>query len=51
MNLRTLDKDYDKSENDIKALQSIGQAIGEVLKQLDNDRCKALLSCFLLLIK
>lgn len=25
--LRTLTKDYDKSENDLKALQSVGQVI------------------------
>ncbi len=34
-----LEKAYDKSEDDLKALQSIGQIIGEVLKQLDNDKC------------
>ena len=39
LGLRQLEKDYDKSENDIKALQSVGQIIGEVLKQLDNDKC------------
>ena len=39
LGLRDLDKDFDKSENDIKALQSVGQIIGEVLKQLDNERC------------
>lgn len=27
--LRTLTKDYDKSENDLKALQSVGQVIAE----------------------
>lgn len=37
--LRTLEKDYDKSEDDIKALQSVGQIIGEVLKALDDERC------------
>lgn len=31
-------KDYDKTEDDLKALQSVGQIIGEVLKQLDDDR-------------
>jgi 26S proteasome regulatory subunit T4 len=40
LGLRTLDKEYDKSEDDIKALQSVGQVIGEVLKQLDDERCK-----------
>lgn len=33
-----LDREFDKTEEDIKALQSIGQIIGEVLKQLDNER-------------
>lgn len=40
LGLRALDKDYDKSENDIKALQSVGQIIGEVLKAKDADHCK-----------
>ncbi|KAG1215859.1 hypothetical protein G6F35_010058 [Rhizopus arrhizus] len=39
LGLRNLDKEYDKSEDDIKALQSVGQVIGEVLKQLDDERC------------
>ncbi|EMG48669.1 RPT4 26S proteasome subunit RPT4 [Candida maltosa Xu316] len=38
LSIRDLDKDYDKTENDIKALQSVGQIIGEVLKQLDDER-------------
>lgn len=37
--LRTLNQDYEKSEDDIKALQSVGQIIGEVLKALDDERC------------
>lgn len=40
MNIRTLGTDYDKTEDDIKALQSVGQIIGEILKQLDDERCK-----------
>jgi len=32
------DRSYDKSENDLKALQSIGQIVGEVLKQLTEDK-------------
>lgn len=36
--LKTLRSDFDKSEDDIKALQSVGQIIGEVLKQLDEER-------------
>lgn len=35
---RELGKQYDKTEDDLKALQSVGQMIGEVLKQLDEDR-------------
>ncbi len=40
--LKGLEKDYDKSEEDIKALQSVGQVVGEVLKQLDEERCESL---------
>ncbi len=39
LTLRQLDRDFDKSEDDIKALQSVGQIIGEVMKQLDDERC------------
>ncbi|OQV14308.1 26S protease regulatory subunit 10B [Hypsibius exemplaris] len=35
---KKLTKQFDKSENDIKALQSVGQIIGEVLRQLDEER-------------
>ena len=38
--LKDLEKDYTKTEDDIKALQSVGQIIGEVLKQLDEERCE-----------
>lgn len=38
LSIREFEKQYEKSEDDIKALQSVGQIIGEVLKQLDNDR-------------
>jgi len=38
LGLRDLEKDFNKTEDDIKALQSVGQVIGEVLKQLDEDR-------------
>jgi len=31
-------KDHDKSENDIKSLQSVGQIVGEVLKQLTEEK-------------
>ncbi|PRP79312.1 26S proteasome regulatory subunit [Planoprotostelium fungivorum] len=36
--IKTLKRDYEKSEEDLKALQSVGQIIGEVLKQLDEER-------------
>ncbi|PPQ91492.1 hypothetical protein CVT25_013749 [Psilocybe cyanescens] len=36
--LKDLEKDYEKTEDDIKAVQSVGQIIGEVMKQLDSDR-------------
>ncbi|KAJ3211464.1 26S proteasome subunit rpt4 [Entophlyctis luteolus] len=38
LGLRALEKDYEKTEEDIKALQSVGQMIGEVLKQLSEDK-------------
>lgn len=38
--IKELTKQYDKSENDLKALQSVGQIVGEVLKQLTEDKCK-----------
>lgn len=37
-NTRDLKKQFEKTENDLKALQSVGQIIGEVLKRLDSDR-------------
>lgn len=37
--LKELNKQYEKSENDLKALQSVGQIVGEVLKQLTEDNC------------
>lgn len=37
-NIKTLKRDYEKTEDDLKALQSVGQIIGEVLKQLDEER-------------
>lgn len=37
--LKQLKKDYDKTEDDLKALQSVGQIIGEVLRQLDEEKC------------
>ncbi|KAJ2236989.1 26S proteasome subunit rpt4 [Coemansia sp. IMI 203386] len=38
LGVRRLEKDYEKSEDDLKALQSAGQIVGEVFKQLDEDR-------------
>lgn len=38
--LKDLEKNFNKTEDDIKALQSVGQIIGEVLKQLDEERCE-----------
>ncbi len=37
--LKEVNKQYEKSENDLKALQSVGQIVGEVLKQLTEDKC------------
>lgn len=42
--LKELTKQFDKSENDLKALQSVGQIVGEVLKQLTEDKCKYFIS-------
>lgn len=38
LEIKDLQKDFDKTEDNIKALQSVGQIIGEVLKQLDDER-------------
>ena len=38
--LKDLEKEYEKTENDIKAVQSVGQIVGEVMKQLDDERCR-----------
>lgn len=40
LDIKGLQKEYDTTEDNIKALQSVGQIIGEVLKQLDEERCK-----------
>lgn len=37
--LKQLKKDFEKTEDDLKALQSVGQIIGEVLRQLDDEKC------------
>ena len=36
--LRAKRQEVDKTEDDLKALQSVGQTIGEVLKQIDEER-------------
>lgn len=40
LDIKSLQTDFDTTEDNIKALQSVGQIIGEVLKQLDEERCK-----------
>lgn len=37
---KAVDKEYEKAENDLKALQSVGQVVGDVLKQLTEDHCR-----------
>ncbi|KAL0356679.1 UNVERIFIED_CONTAM: 26S proteasome regulatory subunit S10BB [Sesamum calycinum] len=37
-NVRATKKEYAKTEDDLKSLQSVGQIIGEVLRPLDNER-------------
>lgn len=39
--MKDLKRKYEKSEDDLKALQSVGQIIGELLRQLDEERCKS----------
>lgn len=39
MDIKGLQNDFETTEENIKALQSVGQIIGEVLKQLDEERC------------
>jgi 26S proteasome regulatory subunit T4 len=43
-NVKAARKEFDKTEDDLKALQSVGQIIGEVLRQLDSERCEWLAS-------
>lgn len=40
LGIKDLQKEFDITEDNIKALQSAGQIIGEVLKQLDEERCE-----------
>lgn len=44
---KDLIKQFDRTEEDLKALQSVGQIIGEVLRQLDEERCTYTLTPFL----
>lgn len=36
--LRSAKKEYEKTEDDLKSLQSVGQIVGEVLSQLEVGR-------------
>lgn len=45
LEIKDLQREFDVSEDNIKALQSVGQIIGEVLKQLDEERCELLSGC------
>lgn len=45
LEIKGLQRDFDVSEENIKALQSVGQIIGEVLKQLDEERCTFSITC------
>lgn len=38
LEIKDLEKEFNNTEENIKALQSVGQIIGEVLKQLDEER-------------
>lgn len=49
--LKNLNKLYDKSEDDLRALHSVGQIVGEVLKPLDDgDKCKGSVQCVFCLV-
>ena len=43
LGIKDLQKEFSTTEDNIKALQSVGQIIGEVLKQLDDERCQSFL--------
>ncbi|VWU51493.1 26S protease regulatory subunit 10B, putative [Hepatocystis sp. ex Piliocolobus tephrosceles] len=38
LDIKELNKKHDKTEDNLKALQSVGQIIGQVLKQLEDDK-------------
>lgn len=46
LGIKDLQKEFDTTEENIKALQSVGQIIGEVLKQLDEERCECYRASF-----
>jgi 26S proteasome regulatory subunit T4 len=45
LDIKGLEKEFNQTEENIKALQSVGQIIGEVLKQLDDGRDSAEYLC------
>ena len=49
LEIKGLQKEFDQTEENIKALQSVGQIIGEVLKQLDEERCRSPSLCILII--
>ena len=50
--LKELSKTYEKSEDDLKSLQSgVGQLVGEVLRQLTEDKCKSAYNLFPLFLR
>ncbi|KNC37844.1 26S proteasome regulatory subunit [Plasmodium falciparum RAJ116] len=38
LDIKELNKKYEKTEDNLKALQSVGQIIGQVLKQLEDEK-------------
>lgn len=46
LEIKDLEKEFNQTEENIKALQSVGQIIGEVLKQLDEERCLSPAFCY-----
>jgi ATP-dependent 26S proteasome regulatory subunit len=49
MDIKGLQQEFETTEENIKALQSVGQIIGEVLKQLDEERCMRALELVIVL--
>ena len=48
--LKDLTKDFDRSEEDLKSLQSgVGQIVGEVLRQLTEEKCELYIQFYELL--